>query len=208
MQSRNKKALTILYMLLLLFAVTLSTGQTTAAPDTQEIDISATPDKVLFDLSNIKPGDWAERSITLQNSGRQDFKYITSAKLTSGSEKLYQNLVLKVYGPQGELFAGTLDDFKKLEPRLIKSSEKENLVFKLEMPEELGNDYQGLGCKVQIRFYVEGTMGGVLPPDGPKLPNTATGIFNMLAAGILFTLGGGAMYLYYLQRKKQDLSLS
>ncbi|WP_071458510.1 LPXTG cell wall anchor domain-containing protein [Bacillus massilinigeriensis] len=203
----NQKALAACCALLLLLAAVLSTGSTAATPDSQEIDISTDAGKVLFDLGNIKPGDWAERDITLMNTGRQDSTYITSVELESGSQKLYDNLVLKVYGKGGKVFEGTLGEFKKLNPRMVKSREAENLILKMEMPWELGNEYQGLGCNVAIKFNVEGTMGGMLPQDGMKLPNTATGIFNMLAAGILFSLGGGAMYLYYLRRKKQAISL-
>ena len=38
-----------------------------------EIKINISPKDNLFDISNMKPGDWAPRSITVQNSGSKDF---------------------------------------------------------------------------------------------------------------------------------------
>ena len=41
--------------------------------DKNEIDISLSPTDTLFDISNMKPGDWAPRTITVKNSGKQRF---------------------------------------------------------------------------------------------------------------------------------------
>lgn len=51
-----------------------------------------------------------------------------------------------------------------------------------------------------MKFYAEGTLGGVLPVDGPKLPETGTNTFNILIAGIILALGGGFIF-YYLRKR-------
>ena len=63
-------------------------------------------------------------------------------------------------------------------------------MFSVKIPKELGNEYQGLYSKVQFKFYVEGTLGGLLPADGPKLPSAGSSMYSILAFGFIFTLIG------------------
>ncbi|MBO1915115.1 hypothetical protein J4G37_61100, partial [Microvirga sp. 3-52] len=41
----------------------------------KDIDITLSPKDTLFNISNMKPGDWAPRTITVKNSGSKDFTY-------------------------------------------------------------------------------------------------------------------------------------
>lgn len=175
--------------------------------NSQEIDIVTTPERVLFNVSNMKPGDRATRTLTISNSGKQVFSYLSSADKKTGSDELYKALLLTVSDANGEVYKGSLGDFEKFEPRTLASQGSEELVFLVEFPAHLGNEYQGLECEVEFKFYVEGTLGGVLPVDGLKLPNTTTNTFNFIAAGIVI-IAGGLIFYRYQNRKKQDAKLT
>lgn len=178
-------------------------NQVSASPtkNSKEIDIMTTPEKVLFDIENFKPGDWATRTLTIKNSGSEDFKYLTSAKRKSGSKELYEELYLTISDKSGELFKGKLSEFNTIDPRSIASGKQEELTFTVEFPSHLGNEYQGLTTEVELKFYAEGTLGGALPVDGPKLPKTGTNTFNVLIVGIALVLSGSILFLI-LKRKR------
>ncbi|MEH7238461.1 TasA family protein [Bacillus sp. JJ1562] len=178
-------------------------NQVSASPskNSKVIDIMTTPEKILFDIDNFKPGDWATRTLTIKNSGSEDFKYLTSADRKSGSKELYESLILTISDSGGEVFKGKLGDFKKIDPRTIESGKQEELNFTVEFPPNLGNEYQGLTTEVEMKFYAEGTLGGVLPVDGPKLPETGTNTFNILIAGIALVVGGSILF-FILRRKR------
>jgi LPXTG-motif cell wall-anchored protein len=189
-----------IFVILLFFSLTLI--NTLAATTNPKIDIATSPVKELFDLANLKPGDWAERTLTIQNKGKQDFKYLSSSKLKDGSEKFYNELLLKISDKNNVLFDGKMKDFTKLDSRLIAKNDSEQLFFKVVVPDGLGNEFQGLGCKVEFKFYVEGTLGGVLPVDGPKLPETGTSMFNFMVSGTVLLISGSILQLFIYRRKK------
>lgn len=170
--------------------------------EVQEIDIVTTPEKVLFDVTNMKPGDWAIRDLKIKNSGKQDFDYLFSSKKKSGSTQLYNELFLTVTHGDSELYKGKLGGFSKLDARALKSGIEETLTLRVDFPEHLGNEFQGHAAKVEFKFYVEGTLGGVLPVDGPKLPNTGTDMFNILVTGAVLIFGGTILQFVFAWRRK------
>jgi len=165
-----------------------------------EIDLSTNPGKVLFDLSNVKPGDSVTRDLVLTNNGSEDFNYILSNKFLSGDRVFYNQLDLSIEDSNGKLYEGKLHKFDKFDPRLLKSKEHENLKFHIKIPMELGNEFQGLNSDFQIKIYVEGTLGGLIPVDN-RLPSTATDMFNLLAAGAIL-IGFGILLFLFQRRKK------
>jgi LPXTG-motif cell wall-anchored protein len=173
-----------------------------AAENQQLLDLTVDPQKVLFDLRNLKPGDVMERVLVVGNNVKERFNYKTTSKLIEGSEKFYDSLYLKVSNYEETLYEGRLSNFKGLEPRLLEKGSKEELLFSVKVPSELGNDYQGLYSKVQFKFYVEGTLGGILPADGPTLPNTATNMFNIFASGLALLLAGLFLQMFSKYRRK------
>lgn len=197
-----------LFLIGLSIAVAISiftlTDNTLKAAETRTgINIATTPEKVLFDLTNLQPGDWAERSLTIENKGNQDFNYLFSSKLIDGSEKFYNELDLMVADQERVLFEGKMKDFTKLAPRFIAKNNTEQLFFKVGMPEELGNEFQGLYSKVEFKFYVEGTLGGLLPSNGPKLPETGTNIYHLVVSGLVIVLLGTILqFIYSVKRRK------
>ncbi|WP_409270382.1 hypothetical protein V1499_13250 [Neobacillus sp. SCS-31] len=147
---------------------------TISAESTQEIDISVSPEKALFNLNNLAPGDEVEGTIKIVNNGKQNFNYLASSKLTSGSELFYNQLLLKIIGENQVIYDGKIKDFEKLIPRFIEKGKIEELLFVIKVPLTLGNEYQTLSSEIEFKFYAEGTFGGTIPPiwvpepDPPK----------------------------------------
>ncbi|MGF2618194.1 CalY family protein [Rossellomorea aquimaris] len=201
--NKVKRCLVVFSLLTLMFfsAVNLAT----ASPDESipEVDIATTPTKVLFNVDNMKPGDWADRTIKISNKGKQDFTYTMSTHLKSGSKKLYNELTMKVSDEKGELYNGKISDFSGLESRELAKLAAEDLSFTVEFPPHLGNDFQGLSTEVEFKFFVEGTLGGLLPVDGPKLPETGTNTFAFLALGTILSLSSLVMFGIQRYRRKR-----
>lgn len=179
------------------------TDYVNAGGNGKEIDIATSPHKVSFDIQNGRPGEIFTKELTVQNNGTKDFSYLAANHFLTGSEKLYNELLLNIKYKNGELFNGKLKDFKKLDPRKLKSNTAENLIFSVEIPLKLGNEFQRLNSEFQFKFYVEGTLGGILPVNGPKLPSTATNVFNILATGAVLVLTGSALQFMLKRRGKQ-----
>ncbi|WP_223701373.1 TasA family protein [Sutcliffiella deserti] len=187
--------------LLLILLLVLSTNAFAEPNSNLEIDLSTEPYSILFHLNNIKPGDSVTRELIVENNGSKDFKYLFTNRFMNGSEKLYNELLLNVSVSKSVLFEGKLKDFEKLDSRPLKTGSSEELTFRIEIPYELGNEFQGLNSEFQFKLYVEGTLGGVLPVDN-KLPNTATEIFNFIVIGAgMFSLG--TLIFFYQKRKKR-----
>jgi LPXTG-motif cell wall-anchored protein len=168
-----------------------------------EIDLQTSPHKILFDIKNSKPGDTYTKVLKVQNNGSDNFQYLFSNHFLTGSKDLYNELELTVADNSGEIYKGKLKDFEKLDARNLKRNTVEELTLSIYFPYELGNEYQGLDTEFEFKFYVEGTLGGLLPANGPKLPETGTDMFNYILAGsALLIIGLFTQYL--LKRKKSD----
>jgi LPXTG-motif cell wall-anchored protein len=170
---------------------------------TEEIGIETSPHKVFFEITNVRPGDIYTKVLTIQNNGSQNFNYLFSNRFLTGSESFYNELLLKVTDQSGVLFSGKLKDFNKLNSRLLKSNKSEKLALSISIPQELGNGFQGLDTEFQFNFYVEGTLGGLLPADGPKLPETGSNMYNILVLGAVLILFG--LILQFAKRKRKQL---
>jgi LPXTG-motif cell wall-anchored protein len=167
----------------------------------KEIKIATSPEDSLFNVTNLKPGDWMDRTLTIHNNGQKDINYILTTEMVNGSDKFYNELQLKVADKDKVLFEDKLKDLNKLEPRFIGKNNSEQLFFTVTVPEELGNEYQGLGCEIQFKFFVEGTLGELFPMDGAKLPNTGTNSFNFIMLGLAFVLTG--ILIQFIQWRKR-----
>ncbi|WP_338655123.1 hypothetical protein V6B14_03260 [Sporosarcina psychrophila] len=143
-------------------------GEDNAGKD--DIDISISPNDTLFEISNMKPGDWAPRTITVQNVGSKDFAYQMQLE-NSGEKKLFNELLLEIKVDGKELYQGKLAAFKSLPARKLTRGSGENLDITIRFPEHLGNDFQGLGAAFVFTFTAEGrdnpgNGGGDNPGDG------------------------------------------
>lgn len=170
----NKFKIILIYTCILLVAtVFIPIGNTGADSSTSEIKIDALPEKVLFDLDDFKPGDWAPRVLTIQNNGNQDFTYNLQSRMKSGSRKLFNVFQLKIEDTSGVIFNGDLKDFRGLDPRPLAAFSDEKLTVTVEFPYVSGNEYQGLGTDVEFVLYAGGENAP--PPTDTEKPNQDNG---------------------------------
>jgi hypothetical protein len=198
----QKKILFLCVLVTFSFFFTYPIKNINAAENVKEIDIVTSPHKVFFDISNGKPGDTFTKVLKIKNNGTRDFKYLFSNRFLTGSEKIYNELMLTVSDKSGELYNGNLKDYKKLDSRNLKSKTDEELTLSIYFPYKLGNEFQNLNSEFEFKFYVEGTLGGILPADGPKLPATGTNMFNILVAGAVLFLTGSTLQFFMIRRRK------
>ncbi|OIU67713.1 TasA family protein [Rossellomorea aquimaris] len=168
-------------------------------------DISVSPSPILFNLTNMKPGDKITRNITISNRGKQDFSYLFKNTFLSGSEKFYNELILDISDGNKTLAEGKVKDFKNLDLRNLERSDSKTYEISIEIPYGLGNEYQGLMTEFQFDFLAEGPDGAVTSvAEGSLLPDTGTDYFNYLMWGSSLFLAG--ICLYILTRRKLRLS--
>lgn len=189
-----------------------------------EIVLDIKPNEVLFDVDNMKPGDWAPRTVIVQNNGSKAFKYVTTLQPAKQSMKLFNKLLLEVEDSRGELYNGRLADFKQLKPRELNPSKEEEISFTVRFPVYLGNEFQGLDANFILRFSAEGndskkdekaisgTISGAGGSPGAsaagtvgsgfQLPATASNMFNIMLVGLLILGVGGSILLY--KKRKTD----
>ncbi|MCT2534620.1 LPXTG cell wall anchor domain-containing protein [Aquibacillus koreensis] len=202
------------FIVLVLVAMSVITIPVLAA--TNPINIETSPDKVLFNVENMKPGDWAEKELTIQNRGEEDFAYNAVVDFKGGSEKLFKEFSLEIHDKDGSLYDGKLSEFQEFDARFLETMHEEKLNLVVSFPPELGNDFQGLSFEVEIKFVAEQILGDEdetdgetqtpidpteEPVDGDILPSTATNTFNYLLIGGLIVIVGGI--LFYLNKRKQ-----
>lgn len=171
----------------------------------QEIDLSLSGERLLFNTGNLKPGDTIIKKLLVTNSGKRNFDYSSSAKFLSGSKKLFDQIKLKIDDRKGEIYSGKLSNFNRLDPRFLASLEVDDLIFKIELPYELGNEYQGLNTEFEINFYIEGAIVGISPVSSPlNLPDTASSLYNILFLGIILFIFGAIVLLYITRNKLKN----
>ncbi|XXM72876.1 TasA family protein [Lysinibacillus sphaericus] len=176
----------------------------------KDIDISVSPSPVLFNLTNVKPGDSMSRKITVENKGDQDFQYLFTNTFLGGSEKFYNELLLVISKGKESLVEGKVKDFKKMDLRTLESSSSETFEITVEIPYELGNEFQGLSTKFQFNFLVEGSEAAISPVgEGGVLPDTGTDYYLYLIIGSVLFIAGICLYIF-TRRKfgSKDLQLT
>ena len=170
--------------------------------DKNDININISPKDDLFSISNMKPGDWAPRSITVKNSGNKDFDYQMRLE-NSGEEKLFNELLLEIKADDMELYQGKLAEFNSLPARKLTSGTGDNLDITIRFPEHLGNDFQGLTSEFVFSFTAEGkdnmaaqamTKGqigsGELLSAGFPPPTMSTNILSLMLVVVVLVAGG------------------
>jgi LPXTG-motif cell wall-anchored protein len=246
---RNKVYISALIILLMI----VTSSQPVSASKVGNIIIHPS-NKFLFKIDNMKPGDWAERTLSIENAGNESIDYSLRVVNKSSHNKLFNELELEVLTEKSEsLFNDKLRNFKGLLPKHLLKSDSDTLNFMVKMPYELGNEYQGTSAHFEIIIIAElddnttpdddskeddGTpehpdsddpntddsdQPGKITPDptqvnpdvngsaspvssqGPKLPNTATNLFNILFLGIGCLITGIMILLIKrnLQGKKE-----
>lgn len=189
------------------------------AEEGAEIIINISPEDMLFDVDNMKPGDWAPRTAIIQNNGATAFEYVTTVRNDSETEKLFNELLLEVSDEEEELYNGKLADFNGLSPRSLEASNDEELTFIVRFPTGLGNDFQGLAAQFSLIFSAAGeesqmeeeaisagtigSSGGDGAAGESRLPDTATNMFNLLLIGGVLLVSGGLLIVYNRRRMRK-----
>ncbi|WP_061808931.1 hypothetical protein [Rossellomorea vietnamensis] len=158
---KRKKAVIIF---LFLFLISSMADKTYA----DEIDLILIPnEKYLFKISNMKPGDWAERSLKIKNGGKEDFHYSIKVNNKQSNKKLFNELELKVYERNNskKIFDDKLKNFGDFQPKELKSENTDTLQFQVKMPYELGNDFQNTSAYFELMIVVASPDGNTLPND-------------------------------------------
>lgn len=167
-----------------------------------ELDIELSTKENLFDISGMKPGDWAPRTITVQNSGSKDFVYQMKVQ-NSGEKKLFNELMVEIKAGDTELYKGKMAALESLPERKLASNAEEKLDVTIRFPEHLGNDFQGLTAAFVFSFTAEGkentavvmTKGQIASSSfGPtssgfSLPTISTNILTLMLLGALLVVG-------------------
>lgn len=217
---------------LFIFVYLIVLGNTSSKAEEKDLDINTNSNEFLFEVKNLKPGDWMPRNITIRNDGNQDFKYTSNIGKSKSIKGLFEELELEVKKDTKMLYEGKLKDFKGFSPRELAKGTEETLFFQVTMPEHLGNEFQNSAAEVEIIFLAEATgeprtdnetpgsgdnnSGGgtntsppatdatVIPEKVNKLPNTATNNYNSLFIGALFIGAGSVILLWRYRRLRSE----
>lgn len=219
---------TIITLFSICFSLLSTPYVTAAADDEKAISMDVSPQNALYDINNMKPGDWAPRTVTIENKGGRDFNYLVEID-HHGSDKLFRELLMEVEAGSEKIYDGKVADFTDLSPRELKAGQTETLEFTIRFPEYLGNDYQGLHTRFSLMFSAADTEDDNLLPvtakgnadgthssestnatlesaigsDGDTtLPKTATNIFNFLIVGSILAIIGVTLAATTWRRKK------
>jgi LPXTG-motif cell wall-anchored protein len=222
------------YLILLMLIIVFTAATQEVSANRMKI-ILHPAGKFLFNIENMKPGDWAERTLLIKNAGSDAIDYYLRVLNKSKNNKLFNELDLQVYLKDKNtlIFDDKLRKFEGFIPKHLVKSEIDNLLFIVKMPYELGNEFQGTSAHFELRISAKADDDNELPdppdngdnpdPDpipenppggdnespgvvtptppqvdsetevkptapvssqGPKLPNTATNIYNLILIGV------------------------
>lgn len=199
-------------IILLSMLIMVCPAKTVLADGEEKTGLEISPNETLFDVIDMKPGDWATRSVIVRNTANEKFEYTFNVDDQSG-EKLFNELMLEVSDVHGELYNGRLKDFKQIDSRSLDSLSEEELTMTIRFPEHLGNDFQGLDTHFSFEFVAEGLedgnelayLDGVIGSGGIPLKASFIGSPTTIIAGLsilgLCLANGWVIYLFYRKRK-------
>jgi LPXTG-motif cell wall-anchored protein len=192
-----KLKLFLLLGIILTLSVVFNPVFCTKAEERKDLDIDTFPNKRFLEMDMLKPGDKIISSLDVINKGNILFTYKTNAEFSGGSKKYFNALLINVKdGKKHVLYNGKLKDFKGLDPRKLLILTKDKFFFTIEVPNELGNEYQGLSTNVKLTFFAEDSLSNT-----NILPNTATNNINLIFSGLTLCIVG--VLLYFFKRKKK-----
>src|SRR5699024_5543876 len=77
------------------------------------------PNKMLFQIENMKPGDWKTETYTVSTQRQETTIYALATRFSIGTKKLYYHLHLTVIQRKNTIFRGPLADFQGLEIKTL-----------------------------------------------------------------------------------------
>ncbi|UOQ50362.1 LPXTG cell wall anchor domain-containing protein [Gracilibacillus caseinilyticus] len=197
-----------IFLLFFLFSVPIV--QATTNQNLINLDGTFAENGKLFDLTNLKPGDWADREMTISNQVDHDISYTIDIQHLDGSELFYNQLSLKIQHADAILFDDKISNFSLLADLTLPPDSTDNLAFTLTFPPESGNEFQGLMTNAEIIITAFDDMESETSSfaistnsdNGALLPSTATNIINLVIIGA-FLLLLGQLFLLYIKWNKR-----
>lgn len=135
-------------------------------------NITTYPSSSFMTASNLAPGDQITADLIVKNDGQIDFTYNISAYMDGGSELLYNILDLEVSDSNGRVFYnGKLKELNTVVLGVLAKGASNILKFKVSLPIDSGNEYQGLSMAASFRLNAEehppNISGGQIVWDPP-----------------------------------------
>ncbi|GAB6172789.1 hypothetical protein JCM15765_22670 [Paradesulfitobacterium aromaticivorans] len=121
-----------------------------------ELNIATNPTSALFTADNMAPGDQVSSFVNVLNTGNLDFNYSVNTNQESGSEALFNSLLLKISDNNGPLFEGFLSELADFPLGTISAGGQAGLSFTASLPKECNNDVQGQSTSVSFVFSAVG----------------------------------------------------
>lgn len=121
------------------------------------------PGGPLVELNNLEPGDVRSASFTIGNPNPMTTLARVAGRLTSGSQALYSNLVAELSsGDSGVFWRGTLGQLSGDTSALttVLAGDDKPMTLTVSLPPGLGNDFQTLTSRFDLRFSLSNASPG------------------------------------------------
>ena len=173
-----------------------------------ESDSQQSPTDLFSDFKGLMPGDSVQQTLTVKNESSNEVKvniYITSKQPDEASAELLSQLHLTVEKAT-ENKMEYMFDISADQPALndwvclgtLYSGGEVNLVLTLDIPVELGNEFQDAFASLDWEFKVEELS---IEPDDPKPPQTGDDSI-VYVYGLIASVGALGAVIFFYKRKK------
>ena len=189
---------TALFLLFSFFAFSPINGYTEVNSN-NKIHFYVDSKEKLFNITNFKPGDSFEKTLKVTNDEEVNLDYYLNAYYSEGSIELFEELNTMISIDGNVVFKGKIKDFNYEMNQQIPLKNEDVIKILIEIPYELGNEFQGSATEFNIEFLVD--IDGEIIPVGNNLPETATSSFQNLLIGAILVISGISLFMYQSRKK-------